>query len=689
LKLKQQLPATYNAFFQRFGRFTEIQRKTIPTILNGVDALICSGTASGKTEAACAPLIENNYKQNHPWTILYISPTRALVNDLYYRLYKPTSFLNLKVARRTGDHKDSLRRIPNILITTPESFDSLLCRNRREDKYGHDLAHVNAVILDEIHLLHGNARGTQIKWLIRRLQRLRTYAKKKKWISSNDIQLIALSATIPNASSVNKYYFNGNGTIIRDSGKRDIETVTADSESTSVLSALPAYVNSLETNEKILMFSNSRKRVDTLTYSLKRKIHQGYDIYAHHGSLSKNEREKAEFAIKQRKKVILCATSTLEIGVDIGDIDLIVLDAPPPDISALLQRIGRGNRRTNKTRVMACSETLQDYFIQNAMIDAARDGWLGKGFSGPNYAVFPQQIASYIFQSKLKKRRRDQIVEVLATNDSTKNIIQDILNKMIEDEVLFEDKNQVIKLGDFWWERAESMGAIHSNIEQLRGTNIIDIDTGESIAKGVIYEGGKSLGIGGKHLKVVKFEHMDLTVRHLLKDPRNGGKWRYVSSSCPVFSGPPNAIRRYLSIDENTWPIVRKNGHLYVFHLGGAIRKAMLTLIHHEYKDVISKKIKITEWSLILPPSIEEKPLWINEYNKNMLKILLSSDEKILRSIESIIHRPYANRNLPYRVRVEELWDWLDVENETRSIQQSEWSFLDSKEKINILEQFT
>jgi len=92
---------------------------------------------------------------------------------------KPSQHLNLTLKRRTGEHRDALENIPHLLITTPESFDSMLCRNKRSDKYGHDLAHVVAVIIDEIHLLDGSPRGDQVKWLIHRLIKLRQFAEQK------------------------------------------------------------------------------------------------------------------------------------------------------------------------------------------------------------------------------------------------------------------------------------------------------------------------------------------------------------------------------------------------------------------------------------------------------------------------------------------------------------------------------
>ena len=138
-RLARRLRLTWQPFFARHGRFTEVQLRAIPVILDGSDALVCSPTASGKTEAAIAPLVERFHRPRSLWTILYVCPTRALVNDLFERLADPINQLGITIIRRTGDHHDSLNEVPNILVTTPESFDSLLCRARNK-KFKHALA---------------------------------------------------------------------------------------------------------------------------------------------------------------------------------------------------------------------------------------------------------------------------------------------------------------------------------------------------------------------------------------------------------------------------------------------------------------------------------------------------------------------------------------------------------------------
>ncbi len=162
VQIAAALPRTWPYFFESFGRLTPVQRVAIPPILAGADALVESATATGKTEAACAPLVERCLSFGHPWTILYISPTRALVNDLFERLELPLGQLRLRLDRRTGEYRPPSGPHINVLITTPESFDSMLCRGKTSSPVGHSLAAVTSVVLDEVHLWHRPGRASPL-----------------------------------------------------------------------------------------------------------------------------------------------------------------------------------------------------------------------------------------------------------------------------------------------------------------------------------------------------------------------------------------------------------------------------------------------------------------------------------------------------------------------------------------------
>ena len=173
LALKERLPRTWPAFFERHGDFTAAQRAALPALLDGRNVIMCAPTASGKTEAALAPLIERHcppgIARRGP-SILYLTPTKALANDLAARIAHPLRALGLSLGIKTRDSPFRAARPPDVLITTPESADSLLAARPRL------LARLRAVVLDELHLLDGTPRGDQLRVILNRIRWVRDYA---------------------------------------------------------------------------------------------------------------------------------------------------------------------------------------------------------------------------------------------------------------------------------------------------------------------------------------------------------------------------------------------------------------------------------------------------------------------------------------------------------------------------------
>lgn len=664
-EVARQLKRTWGPFFQRFGRLIEGQRKAIPSLLAGHDLLLCSPTASGKTEAACAPLVERHLGADARNLILYVSPTRALVNDLYHRLDRPLRECSVRLVRRTGDHRDTATTLPQVLLTTPESFDSLLCRGKSKT-LGHLLAHTTAVVLDEIHLLVGTPRGEQVRWLLQRLARLRRYARQERWIAGDGIQVVGLSATLADATRVARDYLGPQPDILTLSGGREIETVEVGSSPSSVESALTAYLAAHEQPEKILVFCNTRRRVDTLTLSLRERLQPfTYEVRAHHGSLAKRLREQAEADMKKESRIVLVATSTLEIGIDIGDIDLVVLDGPPPDIASLLQRIGRGNRRTSHTRVMPCADSTADQIVLTAMIESARSGELGPMEWGPNYAVAVQQVASFIFQGPKRARSRN-CVRSLLSECAPSLSPEELIDHLITTGEFVEGIDG-LRCNDSWRDRAET-GAIHSNIDAPLGTTIVDEMTGEQLAVGVNYRGGRGLQVGGQNLEARRWRDGNLEVRNTTESMVADGSWGYQSRGLLKGASQPDAVRRHLKLTKNEWPVLIEDTSIVVFHFGGASRCAVLELLRDLSEP--GNGITVNEWFLCIPGHDIVKPSWIDHASEAALQIQLADQ---LEHLEQILRRPRANRSLPFDVRLTEVRGWLDVEWEVSRIHESAW----------------
>ncbi|MBM3313116.1 DEAD/DEAH box helicase, partial [candidate division WOR-3 bacterium] len=216
-EIRAALRRTWTPFFARFGRLTEVQVRAIPLILAGRNLVLISPAASGKTEAVLAPAVERLLSGSpspegrtpksgvRRLAILYVSPTRALVNDLYRRLAEPLAYLELGLARKTGDHPTiEESKLPFVLITTPESFDSLLGRHPRV------FLALSAVVLDELHLLDNTPRGDQLRILLERLRLL-----------VSDLRYYALSATIDDPDIGARYF--PNPVVVQVAGRREID----------------------------------------------------------------------------------------------------------------------------------------------------------------------------------------------------------------------------------------------------------------------------------------------------------------------------------------------------------------------------------------------------------------------------------------------------------------------------------
>jgi len=718
-QINLKLARTWYPFFQRYGRLTAVQRKAIPLILNGDNLLVCAATASGKTEAACAPLVEKHIERNGAWTILYISPTRALVNDLYQRLESPISSLGLQIKKRTGEYKSNLNSPPHILLTTPESFDSLLSRGRLDNHYGHLLANVVAVVIDEVHLFYGTSRGEQIRWLLERLRRLREHALRKKWSTSKDVQIVALSATVPVPEQILEAYLPlGKKLII--SGHREIEAEIYP-YTNSIEDQIEFYINRLEHPEKILLFCNSRKRVDHLANQLILRLEKnGYEVYAHHGSLSKGLREKAETVIRNKHKVLVVATSTLELGIDIGDIDIVMFDEPAPDMPSFLQRIGRGNRRTNRTRVILFSSTYLNQLIQKGMVEAAKRFWLGTSVKGNNYAVIRQQIFSYLFQSPNGFRSRESLVNFV--NSLVDGEIGELfINYLLAKGELIENVRG-IRLSEELFDKAVR-GEFHSNIEDTNGYEIIDEKSGEKIAKDISkdikYRSGDFIGIAGKELKILNVTGYYIGIeekknsssqrnqneieekknssqqrnRNEIEEKKNSSQqrnrneieekknnspqrnqneieenWAYTSSGNKS-TEHALILRWYLNLGDTIWPKINLGQYTFLFHLGGVRRRLLLELLRDFH--LYHSQIVINDYYIIYESQQEKQLDWLRfppmEEMQNRIK-------KRLRYIEDRLGRPKANLYIPMELRIKEIESWLNIDEERKLITQANFS---------------
>lgn len=489
LSIKKKLKKTWTAFFGQFGKLLPIQILTIPLVLEEKNLIISSPTASGKTEAIVAPIIERHLKENwNGLSILYISPTRALVNDMEKRLKDLLAECNVTLSVKTGDrHQFKPHNVSNMLITTPESLDSLLCR------HPYIFKNLKVVILDEIHILDNTYRGDQLLLLLKRL----------KGKTEREFNIYALSATIADCNELGERYLESYE-IIEAKGSRKIKYTLIPE-----LDDIVPFLRKEKLN-KILVFCNKRKSVEALALECK-NLKTPFDVVAHHGSLAKSIREEAENFMKTNKTGICVSTMTLEIGIDIGDIDAVVIAEIPWSVSSLLQRIGRGNRRSNLNRAFGIYRTNE--FVRSAlekMFTLAIEGGLESKKYAPDLSVVVQQIFSSLFAnpSGLPKEYFDDLFENFC---STKNL-RDIFNHL-------EDKEWLHHKFDKWYgsEKLMNMGEagfIHSNIPDESSMSVIDVSS-KKLVGNILFPVDNIFILAGRVWKIAKIKEHRILVKRV------------------------------------------------------------------------------------------------------------------------------------------------------------------------------
>lgn len=374
-EVRQLLPRAYVPFFGRFGAWTPIQVKSIPLVRAGRNVVIASPTASGKTEAVVAPVAERIAgQQGRGVACVYIVPTRALANDTWSRIGGPLSDMGLRAVLRHGDRPRLPKDAPDWLITTPESLDSLIC------KHAGVFANLRAVIVDEIHLIDNTFRGDQVRVLLNRLRALSR---------AEEFCVHLLSATLAEPAGVASRYVRECDVVVV-SGRREIEY--------EIVRCLQDVWGMCRQKgwKKVLCFCNTRRSVEAVASEIE-KLWQPYPVLTHHGSLSRKEREEAEMVMKEAAVAVCVATSSLEVGIDIGDIDVVVLAEIPWSIASLLQRIGRGNRRQGTIQAVAIAHSDEQEVLANAMFEQAARGELPQGEYAADLGVVVQQTFSQLY----------------------------------------------------------------------------------------------------------------------------------------------------------------------------------------------------------------------------------------------------------------------------------------------------
>lgn len=324
---------------------TPIQVKAIPVVLRKRCCLLVAPTGSGKTEAALIPILTllSSERGRGGIRLLYITPLRALNRDIFKRLVKYAEYFGLTAAVRHGDTPASARakmaqQPPDVLITTPETLAiTLVARLMRKA-----LSNIEWIVVDELHELLGSERGAHLSLSIERLL---------KYTSSRVVR-VGLSATVGSLAEA-AHFLSGSGrkcAVLMDRGVRGYavkcEYVEGGIHSLA-RRIVEATREAMLRGGNVLVFTNTRDEAEYLVSALRAEAPE-LEPSVHHGSLSRESREEAELKLKSGKAGVVVATSSLELGLDIGSVNLVVQVGSPRQATKLIQRIGRSRHRVGE-----------------------------------------------------------------------------------------------------------------------------------------------------------------------------------------------------------------------------------------------------------------------------------------------------------------------------------------------------
>jgi superfamily II DNA/RNA helicase len=568
----------------RFQRLTEAQRAAIPPLLDHRPVLLVARTASGKTEGVIAPLL--TLASQERWrgapSILYVAPTRALVNDINDRLGTALSGF-VDVGRRTGEYREPDRQL---LVTTPESLDSMLARGATPG--GHVLRHVRAVVLDELHLLAESARGTQLQVLLARLDE----------VAEGPVLRAALSATVPTPERLAWRFLGPDAVVCQVPGARPLRIdrsggdgplpgrgdgidplasqlwrVSRGDAGYALLAERLLAIRRASGKLKALVFVPSRARCDRLTADLTRALagRAPVEVHAHHGSLDQQRREATELALSDAEESIAVATSTLELGIDVGDVGLVVLDGPPGSVSSLLQRTGRANRRSSEVFVVPVVANDVEACILASLLRSSVQGELDPLPEVAHFSVAIQQLASLLFQSAGGRRTRAAVEAILAAAFGVRSAW--LVEGLLEEGWLRVPRDGFLAGGDPLKEIMDAPMRLHGNIGGAGAVvPLVDAVTGDALAwvpRG--QKDGRIVLAGSSFLAEDRGDRIELRAG---TRGGTGAQVRYANRAAPLGRNALRHLARGLGFRDDS--LVQVEGTWC--HFGGALFGRLLEL---------------------------------------------------------------------------------------------------------------
>ena len=450
---------------QGWDELKQIQEESVNHIINGSDdIIITAATAGGKTEAAFLPIISQILtRPSKGFSVLCISPLKALINDQFSRLESISMYTGTKVYPWHGDisatiKSKALKQPENsILLITPESLEAMFI-TKASSLYGL-FGDLQFVVIDELHSFIGRERGKQLQSLLSRIS----------YYCNNRIRIVALSATIGDISIAKSYISNDPSSIIHIDGKGSrslkIKINAYNQPHAETLIAEDIYAKFR--GSKNLLFSNSRNDVELYTtrlVDLCNSNHVPNEFFPHHGNLSKEIRLDSEKRLKDNNvPATVIATSTLELGIDVGSVKQVGQINSPWSVSGLAQRLGRSGRKKGESAILRAYITTSELDKKSDPLDlihpelvqtiAVVNLLLKKWYeptstSALHLSTFIQQVLSLIAERGGIKL--DAMFDILCSKGAFRNVSQQIYIEVLKclkgNELIFQDSEKFTML---------------------------------------------------------------------------------------------------------------------------------------------------------------------------------------------------------------------------------------------------
>jgi ATP-dependent Lhr-like helicase len=448
---------------------TVAQKKAVPLILNGKNVLLSAPTGHGKTLSAVLPLFSRMLDEEKKGVrMLYLTPMRALNRDIFRRIVELGNHIWIETDIRHGDTPQRMRTLqtkmpPDCLITTPETLQAILTGSKMKEH----LKSVKYVIVDEVHELIESKRGSQLSIALERLGEL-----------SGEFQRIGLSATVGDKNVTSKFLVGAERSCeILDINEKKVYDVKVEySEPTksdktfakevgmsaTAISTLKRIDKIIDSSKNCLIFTNTREMAEVLGSRLK-KTFPDKKIEMHHSSLSKEVRISAEDKFKDGKLDAIIATSSLELGIDVGSIDVVVQYNSPRQVTKLMQRVGRAGHSVAGTSkgIVLCTDV--DDYLEASAIDKLIHRWIEEPFMPEKpLDVLCNQIIGHCIQER--DLTVQELHKMFVRAYPFRNLTLDELESVVK---LAIDLNLIYREGDRLIRRRKAFSYFYENLSTI------------------------------------------------------------------------------------------------------------------------------------------------------------------------------------------------------------------------------